>query len=184
MLKVLLYVSLQILISTTSGENTACHLPSGSKALCVTISECGHIMTLIGNLQKPLPRDVGLLIRESFFCGNMDGRVSVCCPIDGLVSPAPEPKIEDKNECGLQNDLPATCVLYNKCSPFVEMMANLRKPLPPAVPSIVKSSYLCGVEEVEDKKFPKICCPSEALGEGIDPPAPPAAPEKEEEVVS
>ena len=142
-----------------------CYLPSGGKALCVSISECSHITTLIGNLQKPLPRDVALLIRESFFCGNKAGKVFVCCPVDGLATPEPEPAIEDRNDCQLQNDLPATCVLYNQCSPFVEMMANLRKPLPPAVPSIVRSSYLCGVQDQGGRKFPKICCPSEALGD-------------------
>jgi len=166
-------------ICTTSAQSGGCYLPTGSKALCVSISECGHMMTLIGNLQKPLPRDVALLIRESFFCGNNNGLVFVCCPLDGLVTPAPAPEIEDKNECGLQNDLSATCVLYNKCSPFVEMMANLRKPLPPAVPSIVKSSYLCGVEEEEGKKFPKVCCPSEALN-AAEPPLPPPPREEKE----
>jgi len=182
-INIVLLVSLFILPS--SCENTACFLPSGTAGLCVSISQCGHITTLIGNLQKPLPRDVALLIRESFFCGNKEGRVFVCCPTDGLVTPATDDLVEaDRNQCQLQNDIPATCVLYNKCSPFVEMMANLRKPLPPAVPSIVRSSYLCGVEEQSGRKFPKICCPAEALGEGISPPAPPPAPEKEEEVVS
>ena len=175
---IFLIIHLLLIICPSSCENAPCYLPSGSKALCVTISECGHITTLIGNLQKPLPRDVALLIRESFFCGNNAGRVFVCCPVDGLVTPAPEPVIEDRNECELQNDIPATCVLFNKCSPFVEMMANLRKPLPPAVPSIVRSSYLCGVQEENGRKFPKICCPSEALGD-IAPPAPPPKEEKE-----
>ena len=169
---ILLTVPLLVLIPPSHCAAAPCHLPSGSAALCVSIAECGHITTLIGNLQKPLPRDVALLIRESFFCGNKNGLVFVCCPVDGLVTPSPKPDIEDRNECELQNDLPATCVLYNKCSPFVEMMANLRKPLPPAVPSMVRSSYLCGVEEQNGRKFPKVCCPSEALGEIIVPQPP------------
>eukprot|EP00092_Neocalanus_flemingeri_P101326 GFUD01129556.1.p1 GENE.GFUD01129556.1~~GFUD01129556.1.p1 ORF type:complete len:481 (+),score=114.68 GFUD01129556.1:36-1478(+) len=176
--KVLLFALFQVFICPPACGSTACHLPSGATALCVSISQCGHITTLIGNLQKPLPRDVALLIRESFFCGNKNGRVFVCCPIDGLVTPAPEPQVEDKNECGLQNDLSATCVLYSKCSPFVEMMANLRKPLPPAVPSIVRSSYLCGVQEVEGRKFPKVCCPTEALND-VKPLEPPPKEVKE-----
>jgi len=175
--KVLYLIFLNIL-SLASGKSTDCYLPSGKAALCVTISQCGHLTTLIGNLQKPLPRDVALLIRESFFCGHDGGKVFVCCPVDGLVTPAPEPKAKDKNECGLQNNLPGTCVLYNKCSPFVEMMANLRKPLPPAVPSIVRSSYLCGVKEVDGRNFPKVCCPSEAL-HALEPTEPPPKEVKE-----
>eukprot|EP00091_Calanus_sinicus_P023590 TRINITY_DN8042_c0_g1_i2.p1 TRINITY_DN8042_c0_g1~~TRINITY_DN8042_c0_g1_i2.p1 ORF type:complete len:113 (-),score=20.42 TRINITY_DN8042_c0_g1_i2:62-400(-) len=68
-------------------EIPSCQLPSGKAAVCVAISQCGHLTSLIGNLQQPLPRDVGLLIRDSFFCGSSGGSVSVCCPLDGLVSP-------------------------------------------------------------------------------------------------
>ena len=31
----------------------------------------------IGNLQKPLPRDVKLIIKESFFCGVVEGKPQV-----------------------------------------------------------------------------------------------------------
>ena len=33
----------------------------------------------IGNLQKPLPRDVKLIIKESFFCGVVEGKPQVRC---------------------------------------------------------------------------------------------------------
>jgi len=56
----------------------SCQLPSGKAAVCVPIAKCGHLTSLIGNLQQPLPRDVGLLIRDSFFCGANGGAVSVC----------------------------------------------------------------------------------------------------------
>ena len=48
-------------------ELPSCQLPSGKAAVCVAISQCGHLTSLIGNLQQPLPRDVGLLIRDLFW---------------------------------------------------------------------------------------------------------------------
>ena len=36
-----------------------------------------YMMT--GNLQKPLPRDVKLIIKESFFCGVVEGKPQVRC---------------------------------------------------------------------------------------------------------
>lgn len=146
-------------------ELSSCQLASGKAAFCVPIQECGHLTNLIGNLQKPLPRDVALLIRDSFFCGQNEGVVQVCCPLDGLVTQdsTVRPSVPDRGTCGMQDGVPAECVQYNVCSPFVQMMINLKKPLHPAVPSMVRSSYLCGIEETENKRIPKICCPSEAL---------------------
>ena len=43
---------------------------------------------LIKNLQKPLPGDVALLIRDSFFCEIRNNQVEVCCPVTGIVPPA------------------------------------------------------------------------------------------------
>lgn len=142
-----------------------CHLPSGDSASCVPITQCGHVTALLGNLQKPLPKDVALLIRESFFCGNKDGQVLVCCPAEGLTveGDQEDSSVTDRNFCEYQAGIPSTCVLYNKCLPFMEMMSNLRKPLPTSVSSLVASSYLCGVTEDGDKKYPNICCPTAAL---------------------
>merc|ERR1712066_767608 len=144
-------------------DTPSCQLPSGKAALCVTISQCGHLTSLIGNLQQPLPRDVGLLIRDSFFCGSFGGSVSVCCPLDGLVSPVGRPQVADRGTCEMQAGEEAECVKYSSCSPFVQMMVNLKKPLHPAVPSMVRSSFLCGLDESSGQKLPKICCPSAAL---------------------
>ena len=57
------------------GNSNVCYLPAGGSASCVPITQCGHVTALLGNLQKPLPKDVALLIRESFFCGNKNGQV-------------------------------------------------------------------------------------------------------------
>lgn len=144
-------------------EIPSCQLPSGKAALCVAISQCGHLTSLIGNLQQPLPRDVSLLIRDSFFCGSSGGSVSVCCPLDGLVSPAGRPQVRNRGTCEMQGGEEAECVKYSSCSPFVQMMVNLKKPLHPAVPSMVRSSFLCGIDDSTGQKLPKICCPSAAL---------------------
>merc|ERR1719483_1352181 len=150
---------------TRPNDTPSCQLPSGKAALCVPIQECGHLTNLIGNLRKPLPRDVALIIRDSFFCGHNDGVVHVCCPLDGLVSPdtGERPFVPDRETCQMQEGVAAECVRYSKCSPFVQMMINLKKPLHPSVPSMVRSSYLCGIDEIEGKRLPKICCPSAAL---------------------
>ena len=63
----------------------ACHLPTGSPGLCVPLGQCGHLTSLLGNLQPPLAKDVALLIRESFFCDRTDGGVQVCCPVQGII---------------------------------------------------------------------------------------------------
>jgi len=150
----------------------SCQLPSGKAAVCVSIAQCGHLTSLIGNLQQPLPRDVGLLIRDSFFCGNTRGSVSVCCPLDGLVTPVSRPTVKNRNTCGMQEGVEAECVKYSSCSPFVQMMINLKKPLHPAVPSMVRSSFLCGIDDSTDQKLPKVCCPSAALAAKLRPATP------------
>eukprot|EP00090_Calanus_glacialis_P037752 TRINITY_DN6531_c0_g1_i2.p1 TRINITY_DN6531_c0_g1~~TRINITY_DN6531_c0_g1_i2.p1 ORF type:complete len:493 (-),score=122.35 TRINITY_DN6531_c0_g1_i2:89-1567(-) len=158
-------------------EIPSCQLPSGKAALCVAISQCGHLTSLIGNLQQPLPRDVSLLIRDSFFCGSSGGSVSVCCPLDGLVSPAGRPQVRNRGTCEMQGGEEAECVKYSSCSPFVQMMVNLKKPLHPAVPSMVRSSFLCGIDDSTGQKLPQICCPSAALAVKQKPPTTTEEPE-------
>jgi hypothetical protein len=150
---------------TTPESTPVCHLPTGKAAFCVPLQECGHVMGLIRNLQRPLPSDVALLLRESFFCSSSRrGGVSVCCPLDGLVTPAENrPDVPDRDDCEMQGESPAECVLYNQCSPFTQLLGNLRRPFPPAVPSIIRSSYLCGIDSSTGQRLPKICCPSGAL---------------------
>ena len=161
-------LSLVISLLTSSAVSDdavpACHLPTGSPAVCVPIGQCSHLTALLANLQSPLPKDVALIIRESFFCGRQGGSVAVCCPTAGVVPPlSSQPLTQDRGHCELQQGLPAQCVLYSQCSPFVEMMANLRKPLPPSTSSLIKSSFLCGASEEDGKKYPNICCPEAAL---------------------
>ena len=154
----------------------SCHLPSGSPASCVQIKQCLHVTSLLANLQKPLPKDVALLIRESYFCGTKQGEVAVCCPREGLSDQDDDDDddddgskntgVEERSYCEYQASVPSSCVLYTKCLPFVQMMANLRKPLPSSVSSLVASSYLCGVTEDENnRRYPNICCPTAALND-------------------
>jgi len=145
-------------------QGSPCHLPSGAAASCVDISQCDHLNKLVTNLQRPFPGDVTLLIRDSFLCGAQAGSVSVCCPLEG-VSPALDlPTAHpDREGCAMQHDEEAECVTYNQCSPFVQLLVNLKKPLDPVVPSMVRSSFLCGAEETDGRVLPKICCPSAAL---------------------
>merc|ERR1712223_365668 len=143
----------------------SCHLPAGRAAVCVPIAACSHLASLVGNLRAPLPRDVALLLRDSFFCSGTGSAVQVCCPVEGrisllferprasmtvltgLVSPSSaRPQVRDRPNCAIQ-DGPAECVAYNVCSPFVQLLSNLKKPLHPVVPTMVRSSYLCGREE-------------------------------------
>jgi len=63
----------------------------------------------------------------------------------------------------MQQDGQAECVTYNQCSPFVQLLVNLKKPLDPVVPSMVRSSWLCGTKEKDGQVLPEICCPSAAL---------------------
>ena len=52
------------------GEETTrpCRVPTGKSGFCVKQNQCPYISDLIKNLKKPLPGDVALLIRDSFFC--------------------------------------------------------------------------------------------------------------------
>ena len=44
----------------------------------ISISSSNFVIIMItGNLQKPLPRDVKLIIKESFFCGIAEGKPQV-----------------------------------------------------------------------------------------------------------
>ena len=170
MLAVLLSAWLLVSPAVSDEAGPGCHLPAGSPGLCVPIGQCHHLTAMMANLQKPLPKDVALIIRESFFCGRVAGSVQVCCPPGGVLPPvSPPPHTEDRGHCELQQALPAQCVLYSQCSPFLEMMANLRKPLPPSTSSLIKSSFLCGATEEDGKKYPNICCPAAALSQSQGP---------------
>ncbi|XP_023332008.1 melanization protease 1 isoform X2 [Eurytemora carolleeae] len=157
------FINLFFLLPLINSQGVSdCFLPTGKPGICAPLGQCTHLTDLIGNLQKPLPRDVSLLLRESFFCNNQGQGITVCCPGDGLTV---KTKVEGENrgECGLQDGMSAECVSYLQCSPFVQLMANLRKPLPSSSPRLIQSSYLCGVDTVGEEPLPKVCCPSQAI---------------------
>jgi len=155
-----------------------CQLPTGSLGLCTPISNCVHVIDLLKNLntETPIPSDVKLLIRESFFCPKKGLGVEVCCPADGLKTTV-QVTGSERGSCVMQDNLPAECVGYDKCAPFVQMMANLRRPLPSSTPKLIRSSYLCGKDL--EANIPKVCCPSAALK-----PNRPAKEEQEEREVT
>jgi len=142
-----------------------CRMVSGKPGLCVPIRRCSALVELINNLQKPLPQDVGLLLRESFFCGVENRGVLTCCPREGIINKeqARAGRMVDKGRCQLQYDGPASCVPYTSCGPFGLMLSNLRKPFPNAVPLIMKEVYACGKDASLGFSVPKICCPNDAL---------------------
>lgn len=57
---------------------------------CVAVKSCPSLMELINHLQQPLPLDVALLIKESFFCGYSAGQTSVKCDTKCLCFPRPD----------------------------------------------------------------------------------------------
>ena len=69
-----------------------CHLPPGNTSFCVGPDRCPMLGALFGNLRRPVPADVSLIISDSFFCSKNkpEDDLQVCCPYDGIVEPAPE----------------------------------------------------------------------------------------------
>ena len=67
--------------------------------------------------------------------------------------------------CSLQRGGAAECVLYSACSPFVQLLVNLQRPFPPEVPDLMRSGWLCGLENSGGILLPKICCPKAALAQ-------------------
>ena len=144
MMLILVYL---MMVSVASGQEASCQLPAGDAGLCVKITRCGHLTKLISNLRKPFPRDVSLLIRDSFLCGSHGSSVSVCCPRDGLVTPVTEDPNQkspltasrrSQSDCAMQAGAEAECVTYSQCSPFVQLLVNIKKPLDPVVPAMIR----------------------------------------------
>jgi len=157
------YLSALLLsLKIETGETSQCNIVNGEPGMCVPLKSCNPVMHLIRNLQKPLPKDVSLLIQESFLCNSHGSPgVGVCCPLQG---PPQGVVTAGKNTCKFQDGGPGTCVGYTQCHPFVKLLENMRKPLPLEVPSLIKEVFLCGFEMQSDSSVvPKICCPNEAL---------------------
>lgn len=146
-----------------------CFVPTGQISLCVPLERCPYVSDLLKNLQRPLPGDVAILFKDSFFCPKTEEvpTTEICCPFESIDSPPiPElakPAIPDKGECVLQSGEPSSCAAYNLCSPFLQLLSNLRRPVPSTLPKLMRSSWLCGVEQVSGLTVPKVCCPTAAV---------------------
>lgn len=152
------FISLHFLVYSVSGERE-CRQVSGKPGLCVSLHRCNMVLELIRNLQKPLPKDVGLLLKDSFFCGSDKGGVGVCCPEANVARTTNTQIDKGSGQCKYQDGSAGTCLSYLECFPFLQLLQNLRKPLPIEVPLIMREVYLCG----RDDGVPKICCPSESI---------------------
>merc|ERR1719411_882928 len=152
--------------STIEEITRPCRVPTGKSGFCVKQNQCPYISDLIKNLKKPLPGDVALLIRDSFFCPKTESGVQeICCPSEGI-DPSIEnlPVIPDRNECAFSlSNQEASCELYSRCSPFLQLLSNLRRPIPKTLPKLMISSFVCGLENVGGFRLPKLCCAKEAL---------------------
>ena len=52
------------------------------------------------------------------------------------------------------------CLRYPSCSPFLQLLQAVRKPIPALVGSLVRSSFICGLElELGQTVTPRVCCP-------------------------
>ena len=151
-----------------------CFVPTGKAAFCVPLKKCEYVSDLVKNLQKPLPGDVALLLKDSFFCKrkNQDDDLEICCPLEGIKPPEEtKPPLPDRRGCSTQTGHTSSCTVYNTCSPFLQLLSNLRRPVPRTLPSLMQKSWLCGVENVGGFNLPKICCPDDGILD--EPPTPP-----------
>ena len=108
---------------------------------------------------------VAALIQDSFFCPREDGEpITICCPFEGI-DPEPEnpPPIPDRSGCSTQTGAEASCAVYSECAPFIQLIVNLKRPVPRTLPKLMQGSWLCGTENRGGFLLPKICCPNEAI---------------------
>lgn len=109
--------------------------------------------------------------------------IQVCCPLDGINPPVLEkPKSEDLSKganfnlililfqsyyesggCIAQNGENSTCVQYNRCSPFLQLLSNIKQPFPEEIPELMKGSLLCDLHMSVGRNIPFICCPTKAV---------------------
>merc|ERR1712241_937112 len=152
-------------INRVSQQRQQCRVPTGKTSFCVPLQECPYVKDLVKSLKKTRPSNVNNMIKDSFFCprGNGDP-ILICCPLNGI-EPAVEekPTLPDKNACLTQSGAPGSCTLYDKCAPFLQLLLNLKKHIPPTLPLLMQGSWLCGVENVGGFNLPQICCPNDAI---------------------
>ena len=59
--------------------------------------------------------------------------------------------------CGMQPGKgDAVCVAYNACSPFNQLLANVRRPIPPELPALMRTGWMCGLETSNGVRLPKV----------------------------
>lgn len=78
-----------------------CFVPTGDTSFCVSLNRCPYVKDLMRNLQKPLPGDVAILLKDSFFCPKIgQNEIEICCPFESIVEPVIEnkPILPDKGE--------------------------------------------------------------------------------------
>merc|ERR1711974_499305 len=130
---------------------TPCTAPNGKRSICVPQENCDQLSALIKNLQKPISADIGKYIKDSFVCKqDIKGKPKkqVCCPEENIKKSNTVPALA-KDECTVQSGEAGSCVVYSQCRPLLEMISNLRQPLPPQVPSLLQGSILRGFEKVK-----------------------------------
>ena len=142
---------------TSTPTSTPCFLPAGTKGSCVPVSKCPSMKEFLTSFKEgALTHDVKLLLKQSLFCPNKEGR-EICCPNTK--------KTGSRDFCQLQNGDHAICVQLTACSPFMELMAGLKRPANGSlVPNFIRSAFLCGAANgLDGEKHARICCPGEAL---------------------
>ncbi len=144
-----------------------CFLPTGKAAFCVALKECTYLSDLVKNLQKPIPGDVALLLKDSFFCPRKrpSDDLEICCPLEAIDPPEEDkPPLPDRRgSCLTQTGTAASCAAYNRCSPFLQLLSNLRRPVPRTLPKLMQKTWVCGSENTGGFRIPKICCPNDAI---------------------
>eukprot|EP00095_Tigriopus_kingsejongensis_P009515 maker-scaffold624_size122968-snap-gene-0.24 protein:Tk09515 transcript:maker-scaffold624_size122968-snap-gene-0.24-mRNA-1 annotation:"serine protease easter precursor" len=152
---------------TLPQDNTprSCNLPKGTPGLCVPLAKCTHINALVESLVT-VTNDIRLYMQDSFQCPPNPGQpgFEVCCAVEAITPPTshkPTTKLLDK--CTLQNNIPSSCAPFAECTPILQLIQNLKRPIPKAVPALLQNSWLCGFETVDGVSQPQVCCPDAVL---------------------
>jgi len=148
---------------------TPCFLPKGTPGSCVSASSCPSASALLAGFKENVfTNDLKLLLKQSLFCPKTSGKI--CCPNTDIhhekKKRLPQNKAPaERDYCQLQNGDHAMCVQLTSCSPFMELMAGLKKPMNGSVvPSFIRSAFLCGAANgLDGRKHARVCCPVQAL---------------------
>ncbi|TRY72013.1 hypothetical protein TCAL_09603 [Tigriopus californicus] len=143
----------------------SCNLPKGTPGFCVPLNRCTAINELVENLET-VTNDVRLYMQDSFQCPPNPKKegFEVCCAPE-LIVPAltVEPETVPRNSCAFQFDIPVTCAPFSECTPILQLIENIRRPIPQAIPILLQNSWLCGFEAIGGVSQPQVCCPNAVL---------------------